>query len=105
MQLSAQWRYIGRTGFDNNSSQTLLQNQEEGFFDPLLTHIPSYSYLDLSVIWTLTRHVQCRAGVNNVFDKDPPFVPAEAAPSFIGSTLPTYDLLGRYIYMGIRVTF
>src|SRR5262249_22945048 len=29
LQLSAQWRFIGRTGFDNNSTQIALQNQEE----------------------------------------------------------------------------
>lgn len=105
VQLSVQWRYIGRTDFDNNSSQPLLQNQEEGFFDPLLTHIPSYSYLDLSAIWNVTRHVQVRAGVNNVFDKDPPFLPAEASLSGDIFTLPPYDILGRYIYMGVGATF
>jgi outer membrane receptor protein involved in Fe transport len=104
VQLSAQWRYIGRTDFDNNSSQTLLQNQEEGFFDPVLTHFPSYSYLDLSAIWNVTRHVDVRAGVNNVFDKDPPFLPAEVTPFSI-STLPPYDILGRYIYVGVGATF
>jgi iron complex outermembrane recepter protein len=31
MRLSAQWRFIGATAFDNNSTQILLQNQEEGF--------------------------------------------------------------------------
>jgi outer membrane receptor protein involved in Fe transport len=88
VQLSAQWRYIGRTDYDNNSSQTLLQNQEEGFLDPLLTHIPSYSYLDLSAIWNVTRHVQLRAGVNNVFDKDPPLIPNQPTPSFTFNTFP-----------------
>jgi iron complex outermembrane receptor protein len=104
VQLSAQWRYIGRTDFDNNSSQNLLQNQEEGFFDPLLTHFPSYSYFDLSAIWKVTRHVEVRAGVNNVFDKDPPFLPAEVTP-FLITTLPPYDVLGRYIFVALGATF
>jgi len=105
LELSAQWRYIGRTDFDNNSPQTLLQNQEEGFFDPLFTHIPSYSYLDLSAIWNLTRHVQFRAGVNNVFDKDPPFIPGEVSGGFYANTLPPYDILGRYIFVALGATF
>ena len=105
MQFSAQWRYIGRTDFDNNSAQTLLQNQEEGFFDPLLTHIPSYSYLDLSATWNLTQHVQVRAGVNNLFDKDPPFLPGEVLPFFPPVTVPPHDIFGRYIYMGLGATF
>jgi outer membrane receptor protein involved in Fe transport len=102
VQLSAQWRFIGRTGFDNNSSQALLQNQEEGFFDPLLTHIPSYSYLDLSAIWDVTRHVQVRVGANNVFDKDPPFVPLDiSVHAGALNTFPTYDILGRNIFMSL----
>jgi outer membrane receptor for ferrienterochelin and colicin len=108
-QLSVQWRFIGRTSFDNNSAQTALQNQEEGFFDPLLTHIPSYSYLDLSAIWAVTQHVQVRAGVNNVFDKDPPFLPAgdvvSRASSSVLNTYSTYDVLGREIFIALHGTF
>jgi len=105
-QLSAQWRFIGHTSFDNNSSQILLQNQEEGFFDPVLTHIPNYSYLDLVAIFAVTGHVQVHAGVNNVFDKDPPFLPADVSNAATGiNSLPPYDTLGRYIYLGFRATF
>jgi outer membrane receptor protein involved in Fe transport len=105
-QLSALWRFIGRTGFDNNSSQSLLQNQEEGFFDPVLTHIPNYSYLDVAAIWSVSPHVQLHAGVNNLFDKDPPFIPLEVSYQAGGlNTFPTYDILGREIIIGIRATF
>jgi len=48
--------------------------------------------------------VQCRAGVNNVFDKDPPYMPGEFSGG-PGNTLPPYDILGRYIYAGFGVTF
>jgi iron complex outermembrane receptor protein len=107
LQLSAQWRFIGRSGFDNNSSQPLLQNQEEGFFDPVLTHIPSYSYLDLSALWALAAgRVQLRVGVSNVFDKDPPFLPSDASSqSGWLNTFPAYDILGRKIFMALRATF
>jgi iron complex outermembrane recepter protein len=105
-QLSAQWRFIGRTDFDNNSPQPLLRDQEEGFFDPVLTHIPSYSYLDLSGIWDVSRNVQVRVAVNNVFDKDPPFVPQEVSAAAGGlNTFPAYDILGRNIFVGLRATF
>jgi iron complex outermembrane recepter protein len=105
-QLSAQWRFIGRTSFDNNSSQPPLQNQEEGFFDSVLTRIPSYSYVDLSAVWAVTRQVQVRAGVSNVFDKDPPFVPLEiSGQSGTINTFQTYDLLGRNIFVALHATF
>ena len=105
-QVSAQWRFIGHAGFDNNSSQALLRNQEEGFFDPFLTHIPSFSYLDLSCIWAVSRNAQVRVVVNNVFDKDPPFVPQEVSGASGGlNTFPAYDILGRNIFVALRATF
>jgi iron complex outermembrane recepter protein len=108
VQLSAQWRFIGRTSFDNNSSASLLQYREEGFFDPVLTHIPSYSYLDLSAIWAVTPHVQIHGGVNNLLDKDPPFLPnADISGTTSGTinTFPTYDVVGRNIFVAVRATF
>jgi iron complex outermembrane receptor protein len=104
--LSAQWRFIGHSSFDNNSSQPFLYTQEEGFFDPLITHIPNYSYLDLSTIWRPTRGVEVRAGINNVFDKDPPFLPQEISGAAGGlNTFPTYDVLGREIFLAFRAKF
>jgi iron complex outermembrane recepter protein len=106
VELSAQWRYIGRSEFDNNSSQPGLQNQEEGSFDPFLTHIPSYSYLDLSGVWVMSRSVQVRVAVNNVLDKDPPLVPQEVSGSAGGlNTFPTYDVLGRNISVALHAIF
>jgi iron complex outermembrane recepter protein len=105
--VSAQWRFIGRSSFDNNSPQFVPPYPEEGFFDPVVTHIPNYSYLDLAAIWSVTGNVTLRVGVNNVLDKDPPFLPAADVSSAAGSfnTFPTYDLLGREIFAALRVTF
>jgi len=107
LTVSAQWRFIGRSDFENNSSQPLLQGQDEGFVDPLLTHVPNYSYLDLAVIWAVNHSVQLRAGVNNVFDRDPPLLPAVDVSGAAGNfnTYPVYDLLGREIFAGLRVSF
>jgi outer membrane receptor protein involved in Fe transport len=105
--LSAQWRFIGHSSFDNNSSQPLLGLQEEGIYDPYFTHIPNYSYLDLSAIWGVSRWMQIRAGINNVFDKDPPFLPSGDISGAAGglNTFPVYDLLGRQIYVALQATF
>jgi outer membrane receptor protein involved in Fe transport len=105
LQFSAQWRFIGRTGFENNSPQLAL-NQEKGFIDPVWTHIPNYSYLDLAASWQVTGHVQLRAGVNNAFDKDPPFIPSSDVYQVHGlNTFTTYDIVGREVFLALRATF
>jgi iron complex outermembrane recepter protein len=84
----------------------LLQNREVDFFDPVLTHIPNYSYLDLAAHWGVTGHVLVRAGVNNVFDKDPPFLPAaDIGNARSLNTLPAYDIVGREVFLALRATF
>jgi outer membrane receptor protein involved in Fe transport len=106
LQLSGQWRFIGHTGFDNNSSQPPLQNAESGFYNPYLTRIPNYSYLDLSAIWPVTRNVQLRLTVNNALDKDPPFLPVEVSFKAINlNGFPTYDILGRNILLAVGAAF
>ena len=97
---------LRRTGFDNNSPQIALRNQELGFFNPVLTHIRSYSFLDLAAHSAVSQHVQIRAGFNNVLDKDPPFLPSadiNTAGSF--NTLPAYEIVGLQIYLAVRATF
>jgi len=47
-----------------------------------------------------------RAGVNNLLDKDPPFLPGEVSGAAGGlNTFPTYDLLGREIFVALRAKF
>jgi len=107
LQLSAQWRFIGRTSFDNNSLQPSLQNQEDDGFNSALTHIPNYSYLDMAANWNLSSHVQFRAGVNNLLDKDPPFIPVNdvSVNSAPLNTFTTYDIVGREVYVAMHATF
>jgi outer membrane receptor for ferrienterochelin and colicin len=83
----------------------LLQNAEEGFFDPYLQRIPNYSYVDLTAVWAISRHVQLRLGCNNLFDKDPPFIPLEVSGRGGGlNTFPTYDLLGRNLFIALHAS-
>ena len=71
--------------------------------------LPSFNYLDLAFFYDLFENVQLRAGVNNVFDVDPPIVPG-FTPSPTGNqngfTYPgNYDTAGRFIFTGINVRF
>ena len=74
---------------------------------PTRPRIPGYSYIDLAAIWHLDRHMELRAGVNNVLDKDPPVLPendisGNAGPS---NSFRTYDLLGRQLFVAFTAKF
>ncbi len=105
--VSAQWRFIGRTSFDNNSSNPQLHFVEEGAYDALNARIPNYHYLDLTAIWNVYKSVELRAGVNNVFDKDPPYVPSGDISGVAGNvnSYQAYDLLGRELFVAFRAKF
>ena len=105
--LSAQWRFIGPTTFDNNSSNPLLQFAEEGAFDQYNARIPGFSYLDLTAVWHVVKQLDLRLGVTNVLDKDPPVIPSldisgNAGPA---NSWPAYDYLGRQLFVAFTAKF
>ena len=102
--LSAHWRYIGGTSFDNNSSNPSLAGAELHKYDPTYGHIASYSYLDLTATVHVVKGVDIRLGVNNVFDKDPPLLPSQATNETQNNTYPTYDTLGRELFVAFTAT-
>jgi outer membrane receptor protein involved in Fe transport len=109
-QFSVNWRFIGPSSLDFNTSQPDVQN---GFKDTLPTdaNLSSWSYLDLAVSWRVKDHFTVRGGVNNVLDTDPPLVDANSfgisAPPFgNGNTWPqAYDPLGRVFFLGLTADF
>ena len=107
--LSAQWRYIGSVSVDANDSQPTLQlinnASNGGAYDAFDAKLGSVSYLDLSGYWDVSPHFTIRAGVNNVLDRDPPLVNAFVSQSGSPNSFPTYDLLGRVIFVGARARF
>ena len=110
LQLSAAWRYYGKTSLDFNQNQPDLQN---GYKDLQTTdqHIPSYSYFDFAATYKFKDRYTVRAGVNNAFDKTPPLLDANSfgisAPPFgNGNTYPqVYDPLGRVFFLGLTADF
>jgi len=102
VSLSAYWRYIGSVSLDSNTSDPSLSN---GMYRSLNARLPAISYLDLSGIWDVYKGIQLRAGVNNVFDKDPPVVTQDIVPSGSPNAYPTYDTLGRQLFVAFTATF
>jgi outer membrane receptor protein involved in Fe transport len=92
--LSLSWRYLGSVQVFNNSSV-------------INSRIAPYHYFDLAATVPVTKAFQMRAGVNNLFDKDPPAIAAGLLASFgNGNTYPgVYDVLGRSVFVGATVNF
>lgn len=97
------WRFVG-------SAESALTDPSpflSGTSDPLLSHIPSYSYVDLIGTIELGRHFALRLGVNNIADKTPPVLSADECyetPSGLcnGNTFPgLYDAMGRYLFVNL----
>jgi iron complex outermembrane receptor protein len=113
MTLSLQWRYIGGVGLDINSANSFLEDGDAGVTDtvPGEAHIPAYSYFDLSGTWRFMNKYTFRAGINNLFDKDPPILDTgnlglSILPFGNGNTYPNiYDSLGREFFVGLTADF
>jgi outer membrane receptor protein involved in Fe transport len=112
--LSLNWRYVGKV-----KAETLQQDNEtlgsENLFDPGL-RIKAQNYFDLAATYTLLDRINLRAGVNNLFDNDPPLVTSGNAgvggtnlcPTgpCNGNTYPgTWDALGRLLWVGATIDF
>jgi outer membrane receptor protein involved in Fe transport len=100
-----QWRYIGSSSLDNNSTQPALFEGFLGEVDPVDATIPAVSYLDLSGAYRVNSTLTVRAGVNNLLDQDPPRVDQTIAGTGEPNSYPTYDLLGREIFISATAKF
>jgi iron complex outermembrane receptor protein len=108
VDLSLAWRHMGGTTFDGNSPNAFLHLSKTLAAG---STIPAFDYFDLAGSWQVSEGVSLRAGVNNIFDKNPPLLPSGgvvAGPTgpLNGNTFPgVYDPLGRYIFIGGTVKF
>ena len=110
--LSLQWRHVGKVKAKRSQNNETLHgefNCRPG---------PAHQGAELfrpGATYHLVRPRNLRAGVNNIFDKDPPLVtggsaafgiePCPAGPCN-GNTYPgTWDALGRYLYAGVTIDF
>jgi outer membrane receptor protein involved in Fe transport len=115
-----QWRYIGATALDADTSTELLGGGPAltecdggrftvaGVGDCTDAHIGSYSYFDLSAAWQVRGGVEFRCGVNNIFDIEPPIIAESALPSIYGNgntITGLYDTLGRTIFVAATIKY
>lgn len=102
LTVSAAWRYIGEVKLETDTNEPTIGNGGVNVFNHLL---PERSYLDLSARYVVNDMFQVRAGVNNVLDQDPPLVNNRISQTGSPNSYPTYDLLGRRIFVGFTASF
>lgn len=101
--LSVAWRYIGGMKYEGDSDEPTIGGNATP--DPFNHRIPARSYVDLSAVWHVNDNYSLRAGVNNVLDQDPPLVNNAYSGTGSPNTYPTYDLLGRKLFIGFTANF
>jgi iron complex outermembrane receptor protein len=67
--------------------------------------MPAMNYLDLAASWDVSKHLQLRGGINNVFDKDPPLASFEIVSGGAPNYYEFYDGLGRQLYLAMTAKF
>lgn len=104
------WKANARLGWNNGPFSASLRWQFIGdAVDPTSTagnrQIPgvdAFHYFYLNGNWQINDSVSLFGGVDNLLDKDPPIY----SSGFQYNTDPsTYDVIGRYYYLGARVKF
>lgn len=101
VQLSAQWRYIGEVGHEQNTDDETLSGTPVTFGGKL----SSMSYVDLSASWQIDDRFTVRAGINNILDQDPPKVDTVWSGPGTPNTWGPYDTLGRQVFMSATARF
>lgn len=100
--LSVQWRHID--GVRQEPLDIVANGKAFGDYG----RIPAYDYFDTSIRFRVQPKFEFTVTVNNVFDKQPPFVGGSigVVQYNSGNTYPsTYDALGRRFSFGARLTF
>lgn len=103
-------RWKGNTNLDwtNKDWNTTLTWQFTGPYRQVIdagSTVPSYSQFNLSVSYTGIRHWKLYAGIDNLFDRAPPFDPVWMY-TYRGYYDPSlYEDIGRYAKVGATYTF
>jgi outer membrane receptor protein involved in Fe transport len=104
VDLAATWRHIDAVDIEGTSSNALLNDPSPAQTDRTLG---ARDYLDLALAWNISKVFTFRAGMNNVFDRDPPIVSSIIADPAIfgnGNTFPqVYDTLGRVFFLNLAM--
>jgi outer membrane receptor protein involved in Fe transport len=112
--LSLNWRHLSGVALDlNQSGNVLLATRGATFSDTVDGKLPAYDYFDLSGTVKIAKRFNLRAGITNLFDRNPPIVDgggnlglAGFASFGNGNTYTgVYDAIGRSVFVGLSADF
>lgn len=98
------WRNLGTVSVDRSSSNAILA----GAVSPDRGRFPAQNYFDLNVTAPVARHLTVGISILNLFDRDPPLIPADSLIGVMGNgnTFPQfYDPLGRFAQLTLKRAF
>ena len=105
ISLSIGWRHTSGLKLAALDPKFKLMNE----VSPAGTKLPGQDYFDLSTLLKLSKQIELRVGVNNVFDHEPPLIVRNTAAGggpVNGNTYPEwYDSLGRYAFASLALSF
>ena len=90
------WRYFKAVDLEDGATSLVASDRR----------LPATSYFDLAASYPVTKQISVMAGINNLFDKDPPITSKYGVGQGNGNTFPsTYDALGRKLFMNLTARF
>ncbi|MND52803.1 Vitamin B12 transporter BtuB precursor [compost metagenome] len=101
VQFAGTWRYyseveIGVLGTDGSLNNSI---------DRLDKTLEAQNYFDIAADWQVRDNLSLRAGVNNVFDRDPPLSYSVGTTGNNNTYPQLYDAMGRYFFFGLTANF
>jgi outer membrane receptor protein involved in Fe transport len=103
--VSLLWRHVSSVPVDDELVDKLFGDVFS--YNSEISSLPAQNYFDLTMTAQIRDRYQVRLGVRNLFDRQPPIVPAgsfgpcSGAGTCNGNTYPQlYDPLGRFIFVG-----
>ena len=94
--MSVRWRHLGSVDLDQFSDDADLSTDTS---PDSRGNIDAFNWFDVTATANVTDQLRLLVGVNNIFDKDPPLIPAAFGTDNANTWAGTYDPVGRTIFV------
>ncbi|GAA0772040.1 TonB-dependent receptor domain-containing protein [Brevundimonas olei] len=102
LNINGTWRYYGPAEIAVLGADGSLSNAPANRLD---RELDAQNYFDLAGTWQMRDNISVRAGVNNVFDSDPPLSYSVGTTGNNNTYPQLYNAMGRYFFFGVTANF